>query len=137
VAEPPAPPRRVLYAEDDRIAALLFAEVLRDRPQYELQVAETGAEALAIAREWLPDVLVLDANLPDTTGLALLAALRRQPGLERTPAFVCSADALEADQRRHLQAGFCGYWLKPVNLERLRADLDAAASLARGTGGAA
>jgi CheY-like chemotaxis protein len=137
VAEPPAPPRRVLYAEDDRIAALLFAEVLRDRPQYELQVAETGAEALAIAREWRPDVLVLDANLPDTTGLALLAALRRQPGLERTPAFVCSADALEADQRRHLQAGFCGYWLKPVNLERLRADLDAAASLARGTGGAA
>jgi CheY-like chemotaxis protein len=137
VPEPSSPPRRVLYAEDDRIAALLFAEVLRDRAEYELQVAETGAEALAIASAWRPDVLVLDANLPDTTGLALLAALRRQPGLERTPAFVCSADALEADQRRHLQAGFRGYWLKPVNLERLKADLDAAASPERGTGGAA
>lgn len=135
--EPSSPPRRVLYAEDDRIAALLFAEVLRDPTEYELQVAETGAEALAIVREWLPDVLVLDANLPDTTGLALLADLRRQPGLEHTPAFVCSADALEADRRRHLQAGFRGYWLKPVNLERLKADLDAAASLARGNGGAA
>ena len=127
----------MLYAEDDRIAALLMAEVLRDPAEYELQVAETGAEALAIAREWRPDVLVLDANLPDTTGLALLAALRRQPGLERTPAFVCSADALESDQRRHLQAGFSGYWLKPVNPRRLKADLDAAASLARGTGGPA
>ena len=45
-----------------------------------------------------------------------------------SPAFVCSADALEDEQRRHLQAGFCGYWLKPVNPERLKADLDAAAA---------
>jgi CheY-like chemotaxis protein len=128
VSDPSAPPRRVLYAEDDRVAALLFAEALRDRADYELLVAETGAEALALAGEWHPDVLVLDANLPDTTGLALLDALRRQAGLERTPAFVCSADGLEEEQRRHLEAGFCGYWLKPVNPERLRAELDAAAA---------
>jgi CheY-like chemotaxis protein len=128
VPDPSAPPRRVLYAEDDRVAALLFAEALRDRADYELLVAETGAEALAVAGEWQPDVLVLDANLPDTTGLELLDALRRQAGLERTPAFVCSADGLEDEQRRHLQAGFCGYWLKPVSPERLRAELDAAAA---------
>lgn len=127
---PSAPPRRVLYAEDDRVAALLFAEALRGRAEYELQVAETGAEALALAGQWRPDVLVLDANLPDTTGLALLAALRRQAGLERTPAFVCSAEALEDEQRRHLQAGFRGYWLKPVDAERLKSDLDAVAALA-------
>jgi CheY-like chemotaxis protein len=128
VPDPSPLPRRVLYAEDDRVAALLFAEALRDRADYELQVAETGAEALALAGQWQPDVLVLDANLPDTTGLALLDALRRQAGLERTPAFVCSADGLEDEQRRHLQAGFCGYWLKPVNPERLRAELDAASA---------
>lgn len=117
----------MLYAEDDRVAALLFAEALRGRDDYELEIAETGAEALSLASQWHPDVLVLDANLPDTTGLALLAALRRQAGLERTPAFVCSADALEDEQRRHLQAGFSGYWLKPVHADRLQADLDAAA----------
>jgi CheY-like chemotaxis protein len=126
VPDPSAPPRRVLYAEDDRVAALLFAEALRDRAEYELQVAETGAEALELAGQWQPDVLVLDANLPDTTGLALLAVLRQQAGLECTPAFVCSADAQEDEQRRHLQAGFRGYWIKPVNAERLKADLDAA-----------
>ena len=125
---PSAPPRRVLYAEDDRVAALLFAEALRGRTDYELQVAETGAEALELAGQWRPDVLVLDANLPDTTGLALLEALRQRAGLEHTPAFVCSAEALEDEQRRHLQAGFCGYWLKPVDAERLKADLDAAAA---------
>ena len=125
---PPAPPRRVLYAEDDRVAALLFAEALRGRADYELQVAETGAEALALAGHWQPDVLVLDANLPDTTGLALLEALRRQTGLECTPAFVCSADALEDEQRRHLQAGFRGSGLTPDNPERRAAHLDAAAA---------
>ena len=118
----------MLYAEDDRVAALLFAEALRGRTEFELLVAETGAEALELAGQWRPDVLVLDANLPDTTGLALLEALRRQAGLERTPAFVCSADAQEEEQRRHLQAGFLGYWLKPVEAERLKADLDAAAA---------
>jgi CheY-like chemotaxis protein len=120
-----AVPRRVLYAEDDRVAALLFVEALRGRDDYEVQVAETGAEALALARHWPPDVLVLDANLPDISGLALLAALRVDAGLATTPAFVCSADGREDDQRRHLQAGFCGFWHKPVDRERLVADLDA------------
>ena len=118
----------MLYAEDDRVAALLFAEALRGRTEYELQVAETGAEALELAGHWQPDVLVLDANLPDTTGVALLYALRQRVGLERTPDFVCSADALVDDQRRHLQAGFRGYWLKPIDAERLKAELDALAT---------
>jgi CheY-like chemotaxis protein len=117
-------PRRVLYVEDDRVAALLFTQALVHRSDYEVQVAETGAEALELATRWRPDVLVLDANLPDTTGLALLAALRGSAGLEGAPAFVCSADSLEDVQRRHLQAGFCGYWLKPIDAVRLQADLD-------------
>ena len=129
--EPPAPPRRVLYVEDDRVAALLFAAALCGRAEYEVQVAETGAEALELAGHWPPDVLVLDANLPDTTGLALLAALRRLAGLASTPAFVCSADALEDVRRQHLQAGFCGYWLKPIDPLQLNADLDAAARMRR------
>lgn len=131
MAESSEPPRRVLYAEDDRVAALLFSEALRDRVEYELQIAETGAEALELASQWHPDVLVLDAHLPDTTGLALLAALRSQAGLAQTPAFVCSADAYEDVQRRHLEAGFCGYWLKPIDPSRLRADLEAAAASRR------
>lgn len=119
-----APPRRVLYAEDDRVAALLFTEALRERTDYEVQVAEDGAEALAIVRDWCPDVLVLDAHLPDTTGLDLLARLRQLTGLARVPAFVCSADEHGDDQRRHLAAGFCGYWVKPIDRQRLLADLD-------------
>lgn len=124
---PPAPTRRVLYAEDDRIAALLFAEALRDRADYEVQIAQDGAEALLLARQWRPDVLVIDAHLPDTSGLDLLTMLRELAGLQGTPAFVCSADSYEDQQRRHLAAGFRGYWVKPIDRARLIADLDAAA----------
>lgn len=119
-----APPRRVLYAEDDRVAALLFTEALRERSDYEVQVAEDGIEALAVARDWQPDVLVLDAHLPDTSGLALLAQLRQLAGLADVPAFICSADEHPEDQQRHLSAGFCGYWVKPVDRQRLLSELD-------------
>lgn len=114
----------MLYAEDDRVAALLFAEALRERTDYEVQIAEDGAEALAIVRGWCPHVLVLDAHLPDTTGVELLAQLRALGGLAEVPAFVCSADDQLDDQRRHLAAGFCGYWVKPIDRLRLLADLD-------------
>lgn len=122
---------RLLYVEDDRLNALLFEAALRHRPQWQLRIAEDGAEALEACRgEWRPDVLVLDAHLPDTTGIELLAKLRALPGLARVPAFMCSADALPDDVQRALASGFDGYWTKPVNFETLLADLDRQAGAA-------
>lgn len=119
----PTPPQRVLYVEDDRIAALLFVEVFRDVPQFVVEVAETGAEALQLAATWRPDVLVLDAHLPDTTGLTLLPHLRALPGLSQVPAFICSADVVLQTDLCAMANDVAGYWLKPVQRERLLADL--------------
>lgn len=119
------PARRVLYVEDDRVAALLFSEALRERPDLALEVVESGAEALEIAARWRPDLLVIDANLPDTTGVALLPRLRALPGLAAAPAFLCSADSLLSGDPAVAAANFTGYWLKPVQRERWLTDLDA------------
>lgn len=120
-------PRRVLYVEDDRVAALLFVEALRDVPALELQVAEDGAEARELALRWQPEILVLDAHLPDTTGVALLMQLRNLPGLAEAPAFVCSADMpadVLATWPTHLPvAGFAGCWPKPIQRQQVLADL--------------
>ena len=83
----------MLYVEDNRINAILFEEAVRMRGGIELQVAEDGAEALALARHWQPEVLVLDAHLPDMSGYELLLRLRELPALAGVPAFMCSADA--------------------------------------------
>lgn len=118
------PPRRVLYVEDDRVAALLFTEALREAEWLDVDVAETGAEALALAAHWQPEVLVLDAHLPDTTGAPLLQRLRELPGLATVPAFICSADSLTTADAA--ATGFHACWVKPVQRSRLLADLAAA-----------
>lgn len=117
-AEPP--PLRVLCVEDDRLCALLFCEMLRDEAGIALRMAEDAAEALALAADWQPQVLVIDAWLPDLTGHELLARLRDLPGLAQAPAIMCSADSDAEDRARALDAGFTDFWPKPVEVGAVR-----------------
>jgi CheY-like chemotaxis protein len=114
---------RLLYVEDNRINALLFEEALRLQSTAELRVVEDGAQALQMVQEWLPDVLVLDSHLPDTSGLELFQALRARPELKDVPAFMCSADAMADDVQQALAAGLTGYWTKPIDFATVFADL--------------
>jgi len=119
------PGLRMLYVEDNRINAILFEEALRlHHGRIELKVAEDGEEALEIARAWTPDVLVLDAHLPGMTGFEVLARLRTQPGLASAPAYMCSADAMPEDIKRAYEAGFVGYWTKPIDIAAVMADIE-------------
>ncbi len=121
-----AAPLRVLYVEDDRVCALLMAQAMAAEPGIDLVIAENGAEALAaVAEGWVPDLLVLDAHLPDTSGHALLARLRALPGLLQVPACMCSADDLAEDHQRAADAGFDHYWTKPVPASLVLACLQA------------
>jgi CheY-like chemotaxis protein len=116
---------RVLYVEDNRINALLFEEALKLEPHIELRVAEDGAQALAVASQWVPDLLVIDSHLPDTRGGDLLPRLRALPGLDQVRAVMCSADAQPEDAEAARAQGFADYWLKPIDIARLLADLRA------------
>jgi len=111
---PARPPLRVMYVEDDRVGALLFDHALRGDPRVTLQVAESLAEALALAARWAPQALLVDAHLPDGLGTELLARLRRLPGLAAVPAYLCSADADAGSVERARAAGFAGFWAKPL-----------------------
>jgi CheY-like chemotaxis protein len=123
-ALPDAPRLRVLYVEDNRINAILFAEALRQHGGVDLQLAEDSDEALTVVRAWTPDVLVLDSGLPGLNGFELLSALRCQAGLQNTPAFMCSADATPENLQRAVDAGFDGYWTKPIDIVEIMAELD-------------
>ena len=117
---------RVLYVEDDRINVLLFEETLKlQGDAHELRVAEDAQQAVQTAREWLPEVLVIDAHLPDAHGIDLLKRLRELPECATTPAFMCSADAQPEDVAAAQAAGFTGYWTKPIDIDRIGAELAA------------
>ena len=127
----PSPPQaaeealKVLYVEDNRINALLFEEAMRLLGGVELQIAESGGEAMQLLAGWTPQVLVLDANLPDMNGHELLGKLRANAALAALPAFMCSADAMPEDLERARASGFQGYWTKPIEMAKVSAALDA------------
>ncbi|HEY0821798.1 MAG TPA: ATP-binding protein, partial [Rhizobacter sp.] len=116
---------RMLYVEDNRINAILFEEAMRlHGDRVEVRVAEDGDQALSLAKSWQPEVLVLDAHLPGASGFEVLRLLRALPGLEKVPAYMCSADAMPDDVQRAYDAGFVGYWTKPINVSAVLGDVE-------------
>jgi PAS domain S-box-containing protein len=118
---------RVLYVEDNPVNAIVFEEAMRLCPQVELRVAATGGDALTLVGEWPPDVLVLDASLPDMSGFDLLERLRSVAALSQAPAYMCSAAAMPEDLQRAREAGFTDYWVKPIDISQVVSALNALA----------
>jgi CheY-like chemotaxis protein len=120
----PAGPRRsVLYIEDERLNVVLMEEVFRTRPEWALSIAEDGAEGLQIARQLKPNLVLIDMNLPDTTGLALIRSLRSDPATLPLCCIALSADAMREQIDAALAAGFDEYWTKPIDVPRMLRDL--------------
>lgn len=115
----------LLYVDDDRINLMLFANACAALPGLQLSTAASGAEALELARDQAPQLLVIDLHLPDGDGPALLQRLRREANLPEVPAFLCSADDGLTVQRIAADAGFAGCWPKPVDSQSLRRELAA------------
>lgn len=119
---------RVLYVEDNMYNLMLFDDVMRTRDDVEVRMAQNGAQGFEVAGSWQPDVLVLDGRLPDTHGIDLLQRMRDIEGLQDTPAFMCSADTQPEHKILAEQAGFAGYWTKPVDFDKVFDELDRVAA---------
>lgn len=115
----------VLYIEDDRLNVVLMEEVFRDLPQWTLLVAETGAEALLAVSASRPQLILMDMNLPDMDGMALLKLLQQAHAHTLPPCIALSADDLTEQVSAAKAAGFTDYWLKPIDVPQLHAALRA------------
>jgi two-component system, OmpR family, response regulator len=110
----------VLCVDDDRVNRLLLELLLAQVGGLSLACAESGADALAQAREQPPDLLIVDLHLPDTNGLQLLPRLREAAGRADLAAVLCTAENPEDVMTLALAAGFHQTWTKPVTIEHLR-----------------
>jgi two-component system, OmpR family, KDP operon response regulator KdpE len=114
---------RVLVIDDEPQILRALRINLRVR-QYEVQTAETGAEALAVAAAHPPDLVILDLGLPDLNGVDVIAGLR---GWSSAPIIVLSGRADSSDKVEALDAGADDYVTKPFGMEELLARMRAAA----------
>jgi len=86
--------------------------------------APDGHFGLSLARSHLPDVILMDLNLPGLSGFEVLAQLRREPDTARIPSIAVSANAMRADIERALAAGFARYLTKPIDIGQFNEAID-------------
>jgi CheY-like chemotaxis protein len=115
--------RTVLLIEDNEQNRYLTTFLLV-RGGYEVTTAEDGPTGIAMARETAPDVILLDIQLPGMDGYAVAKALRREPGLQRTPIIAVTSYAMVGDREKSLEAGCDGYIEKPINPETFVSEIE-------------
>jgi DNA-binding response OmpR family regulator len=120
---------RILVAEDDPDLALGLRNNL-EIEGYEVRVARDGAEALALALEWQPALLVLDLVMPKIDGMRVLRELRERGS--RVAVLILTARGEEADKVRGLKLGADDYVTKPFGLLELLARIESLLRRARG-----
>ena len=108
----------VLLVEDNPRNLKLARDVL-EHAGFVVTAVTTGEEALPAAREGLPDVILMDLQLPGIDGHAALEQIRGDPLTAGIPVVAVSAFAMPADRERALASGFDGYLEKPISVREL------------------
>lgn len=105
----------VLVVEDNWVNRKMCHDLLADR--FEVLEAETAAAAQELLREHLPDLILMDVQLPGMDGLTFTRLLKADPATRHIPVVGVSAHAMDADVRRALNAGCVDYIVKPIDIE--------------------
>jgi len=107
-------PKKILVVEDNPTNMRVIRMVLRNKG-YGLLEATDGEEALVVAMEGHPDLIVMDIQLPKMDGLEVTRRLRQTPEFKQTPIIALTASAMEGDREKIMAAGCDKYISKPVN----------------------
>jgi DNA-binding response OmpR family regulator len=106
--------RKLLIADDETgIRSLVKMTLARD--QYEIFEATDGTEALALARQHHPELVLLDVMMPGLTGFEVCRALKDDPTTAQATVVMLSAKAQEADREQGLASGADDYFTKPFS----------------------
>ena len=109
---------QILVVEDNEKNMKLFRDVLGAKG-YRTIEATTGLEAVDMASEHMPDLVLMDVQLPDLDGVQALHRLRANTSTATIPVLALTAQAMQGDRERFLAEGFDGYMSKPVNVQEL------------------
>ena len=111
--------RRVLVVDDDMVCRELIREALHGDDLEVLEAAH-GEQALEIIEQYRPDLVLLDIQMPNATGYAVLEQIRSDPRLASLRVAALTAYAMRGDREKGLSAGFDDYITKPIEVSILR-----------------
>ncbi len=111
---------KILYVEDHEGSIYMMSKRLH-REGYETIVAKDGEQAVAMAGASIPDLILMDLNLPITDGLEATRRIKGNPKTKHIPIIAVSAFAMYDDRDKAMAAGCDAYYSKPVDLHLLRA----------------
>jgi CheY-like chemotaxis protein len=118
----PTPLKHIVLADDDREDLEFFQDALKDNcPQVKITTAEDGGELLSVldGNLFLPDVIVLDLNMPRVNGKDCLKAIRKNDRFEKVPVIVYSTSSSKNDRDECLLFGANYYVTKPGSLQAI------------------
>ena len=109
---------KILYIEDNFANRMLVSRILMVE-DYEAFEAEDGPTGIELAMKEKPDLILMDVNLPDIDGYELTAKMREIPELADTPIIAMTANVMQGDREKSLNAGCDGYIPKPIDVDSL------------------
>ena len=122
--------RSILVIEDNEQNRYLLTFLL-EKSGYAVRAVADGVRGIEAAQESVPELILLDIQLPRMDGYAVARALRQNRALERTPIVAVTSYAMPGDQEKALAAGCTGYIEKPINPETFIAEMELAMSQPR------
>ena len=127
--------KKVLIVEDNELNMKLFHDLLDSQGYQTLQTRE-GLQAMALARLHMPDLILMDIQLPEISGLEVTKWLKDDEELAHIPVIAVTAFAMKGDEERIRQGGCEAYISKPISvmhfLETVRKHLGAPVEVVRG-----
>jgi CheY-like chemotaxis protein len=112
--EPSAPTgQTLLLVEDNEDNRIIYTTVLR-HVGYQVVEAVDGAQAIALARSVVPDLILMDISIPEVDGWEATRILRRDPVTKDIPIIALTAHAMTDDREKATALGFTSYLAKPV-----------------------
>ena len=120
------PLHSLLYVEDNPANMMLVEDIIARRPEIRLLTARNGKNGIALARTSLPDVILMDINLPGISGIDAMKILSVDQTTAHIPVIALSANAMPRDIEKGLEAGFFRYLTKPIKVNEFMDTLDLA-----------
>ena len=108
-------PKRVLIVEDNELNMKLFSDLL-DAHGYETAQTREGLKAIEMARTFKPDLILMDIQLPEVSGLEVTKWLKDDSELKDIPVVAVTAFAMKGDEKRIRDGGCEAYISKPITV---------------------